>query len=183
MKIKMMSVVIWALGVGGIFCLIAGCSFFNIKEPEDAREEVRLDLNKKRVYIGYPPFKLSGGIPSGGSYSGPGVTNGKFYPEKAGTGHHSVSYCYGGHTASDEIEVVGPKIKVPDPNCPYCHGSGKVYCNPRITCTECRGNGKIWDHTCSDCDGTGKVRAWYKAWLGKKHVRFAGGLGQYIISA
>jgi uncharacterized protein (TIGR02145 family) len=40
------------------------------------------------------PFKLKGGIPLGGTYSGPGVTNGIFYPAIAGAGSHQITYTY-----------------------------------------------------------------------------------------
>jgi PKD repeat protein len=40
------------------------------------------------------PFQLSGGIPEGGSYSGPGVEDGWFYPELAGLGVHTIIYSY-----------------------------------------------------------------------------------------
>jgi len=40
------------------------------------------------------PFKLKGGIPLGGMYSGPGVTNGIFYPAIAGVGTHQITYTY-----------------------------------------------------------------------------------------
>jgi len=40
------------------------------------------------------PFKLKGGIPLGGTYSGPGVTNGIFYPATSGIGTHIIHYTY-----------------------------------------------------------------------------------------
>ena len=40
------------------------------------------------------PFKLKGGIPLGGTYSGAGVTNGIFYPAIAGVGKHQITYTY-----------------------------------------------------------------------------------------
>jgi uncharacterized protein (TIGR02145 family) len=40
------------------------------------------------------PFKLKGGIPLGGTYSGAGVTNGIFYPAIAGIGDHQINYTY-----------------------------------------------------------------------------------------
>ncbi|MCX6252531.1 MAG: hypothetical protein NTX61_17490 [Bacteroidetes bacterium] len=40
------------------------------------------------------PFRLKGGIPLGGNYSGPGVTNGIFYPAIAGVGTHQITYSY-----------------------------------------------------------------------------------------
>ncbi len=40
------------------------------------------------------PFKLKGGIPLGGTYSGTGITNGIFYPAIAGVGTHQINYSY-----------------------------------------------------------------------------------------
>jgi uncharacterized protein (TIGR02145 family) len=40
------------------------------------------------------PFKLKGGIPLGGTYSGPGVTNGIFYPAIASVGTKTITYTY-----------------------------------------------------------------------------------------
>lgn len=49
-----------------------------------------------------PAFSLSGGTPSGGTYSGPGVSNGIFNPSVAGLGTHTISYSMssGGCTGS-----------------------------------------------------------------------------------
>jgi uncharacterized protein (TIGR02145 family) len=40
------------------------------------------------------PIKLKGGIPLGGTYSGPGVLNGIFNPALAGVGTHQINYTY-----------------------------------------------------------------------------------------
>ncbi len=40
------------------------------------------------------PIKLKGGIPLGGTYSGPGVVAGYFYPNLAGVGTHIIKYTY-----------------------------------------------------------------------------------------
>jgi uncharacterized protein (TIGR02145 family) len=40
------------------------------------------------------PIRLKGGIPPGGIYSGPGVSNGYFYPNLAGTGTKTITYSY-----------------------------------------------------------------------------------------
>jgi len=46
-----------------------------------------------QVCAGDAPFPMSGGAPSsGGSYSGPGITNGIFNPASAGVGTHTVYY-------------------------------------------------------------------------------------------
>jgi len=40
------------------------------------------------------PASLAGGSPAGGTYSGPGVVNGVFYPDLAGLGSHTITYTY-----------------------------------------------------------------------------------------
>lgn len=40
------------------------------------------------------PFTLSGGTPSGGTYSGPGVSAGVFNPAVSGSGIHTIAYSY-----------------------------------------------------------------------------------------
>jgi uncharacterized protein (TIGR02145 family) len=40
------------------------------------------------------PIKLKGGIPLGGTYTGPGVSNGYFYPGIAGSGTKTITYTY-----------------------------------------------------------------------------------------
>lgn len=44
--------------------------------------------------IDQSPFQLAGGIPDGGTYSGPGVVNGIFNPAIAGIGNHFITYSY-----------------------------------------------------------------------------------------
>lgn len=56
------------------------------------------------------PIQLTGGLPAGGTYSGPGVSNGVFTPSVAGIGIHTITYTYVSPegcsgTASKTIEV------------------------------------------------------------------------------
>ncbi len=46
------------------------------------------------VCIQEPPFTLTGGNPSGGTYSGDGVTDNVFDPQAAGVGTHTITYYY-----------------------------------------------------------------------------------------
>ena len=46
------------------------------------------------VCIQEPPFELTGGNPTGGTYSGDGVTNNIFDPQAAGVGTHTITYYY-----------------------------------------------------------------------------------------
>ena len=54
-------------------------------------------------------IKLKGGIPLGGTYSGPGVTSGIFYPSIAGAGVHQITYTYTNAalcSASTDVTIV-----------------------------------------------------------------------------
>ncbi|TAH41787.1 MAG: T9SS type A sorting domain-containing protein [Bacteroidetes bacterium] len=60
------------------------------------------------------PFVLTGGSPSGGTYSGPGVSGGQFSPSNAGAGTHTIVYSYTNANActnsiSGTITVVPPQ--------------------------------------------------------------------------
>ncbi len=46
------------------------------------------------VCLTAPAFSLTGGLPTGGTYSGPGVSAGQFNPATAGTGTHTITYSY-----------------------------------------------------------------------------------------
>jgi uncharacterized protein (TIGR02145 family) len=50
--------------------------------------------NDSITTINAQPFRLKGGIPLGGTYTGPGMTNGIFYPAIAGVGTHIITYTY-----------------------------------------------------------------------------------------
>jgi uncharacterized protein (TIGR02145 family) len=61
--------------------------------------------------IGAKPYKLKGGIPLGGTYSGPGVNSvtGVFNPALAGVGTHTITYSYTnayGCEASTSVTIV-----------------------------------------------------------------------------
>lgn len=51
-------------------------------------------LNPDTVCSGAAPYSLSGGLPAGGTYLGPGVSAGVFNPSLAGPGSHSLTYLY-----------------------------------------------------------------------------------------
>ena len=59
-----------------------------------------------------PPITISGGTPTGGTYSGTGVANGDFDPSVAGIGSHTIIYTYSdgngcSNTANETILVDG----------------------------------------------------------------------------
>jgi uncharacterized protein (TIGR02145 family) len=61
------------------------------------------------------PFRLKGGLPSGGTYSGAGVNTGIFYPSIAGIGNHTTTYSYSNtwgctDNATQVISVINPAV-------------------------------------------------------------------------
>ncbi len=93
---------------------------------------VTLDLNDS-VCINSGSFELTGGLPPGGVYSGPGVSAGIFDPLAAGVGVHTISYYYDaepGENGCDEIVATGtievwglPEITADLPNEFVCEGT------------------------------------------------------------
>lgn len=57
------------------------------------------------VCVGWPAFMLTGGSPSGGTYTGPGVAEGWFDPTAAGLGTHQITYTYVGENGCDNSAV------------------------------------------------------------------------------
>lgn len=82
------------------------------------------------ICVNATPFALTGGQPSGGTYSGTGVSNNIFSPAVAGTGSHLITYIYnngGGCSgnASSSITVVSlPNVTVsPAGSISICQGN------------------------------------------------------------
>ncbi|MDF2456562.1 MAG: Kelch repeat type 1-containing protein [Cytophagaceae bacterium] len=59
------------------------------------------------VYSTDSPFALTQGSPSGGTYSGNGVSNNMFDPLTAGIGLHQITYTYGCTSIQRSIQVIG----------------------------------------------------------------------------
>ena len=146
-------------------------------EREVIKTDVTLALEKKRLFIAVPPFDLSGGSPSGGTYEGPGVANNRFSAEKAGVGVHKIVYTYKGVSAWDSIEVFGGRRRRANPSCGICGGTGLVDCVSRIRCPNCS-NGYVCVGPCLECDGTGQVRTIFKLWLGTRDCWDCDGTGK-----
>ena len=69
---------------------------------------VSLSLNPDTVCISVPSYSLTGGSPSGGIYSGAGVSAGNFNPSVAGSGLHNIIYTYtdaNSCTSSDTMQI------------------------------------------------------------------------------
>jgi len=64
-------------------------------------------------------LELSGGSPEGGEYAGPGVQNGLFYPDLAGSGIHTISYHFtdinGCTNSAEQMVVVNDCSGIDDP--------------------------------------------------------------------
>ena len=64
------------------------------------------------VCINTPSFAFTGGTPSGGVYSGPGVTGENLSPSIAGIGNHTITYTYtninGCITSDSKLMTVNP---------------------------------------------------------------------------
>lgn len=71
------------------------------------------------VCVYWPEFELTGGLPEGGIYSGPGVENGWFYPALAGLGTHIITYSY---TDANDCENEATETILVDP----CTGLDEV---------------------------------------------------------
>ena len=97
---------------------------FNIQGTGNANPSVTCPSDLT-VCTGSASFALTGGSPSGGTYSGTGVSSGNFDPVAAGPGTHPITYTYtsGGCSSfctynitvqSPEMDVRGLGISIPD---------------------------------------------------------------------
>ncbi|MGI4875299.1 MAG: CARDB domain-containing protein [Janthinobacterium lividum] len=73
-------------------------------------------------------FALTGGMPAGGAYSGPGVSNGQFNPATAGVGTHTITYTYAdandcANSASQTLTVLPRPTLSVVPDSLLCPGS------------------------------------------------------------
>jgi len=79
------------------------------------------------VCLNATPVTLTGGLPIGGTYSGPGVSGGQFDPSVSGTGSHTIIYSYTANnctgTASQTITVDALPIVSTPASQTVCNGS------------------------------------------------------------
>jgi hypothetical protein len=70
--------------------------------------------------VNWPAQELNGGFPEGGEYSGPGVSNGYFYPAEAGTGTHTLTYTFadenGCENFSEQLVYVDGCVGIEEPD-------------------------------------------------------------------
>lgn len=68
---------------------------------------VTLNIPVTTVCVNWPAFALTGGSPSSGTYSGPGVSSGNFNPAVAGVGNQTITYTYtDGNNCTDTAQQV-----------------------------------------------------------------------------
>ena len=86
--------------------------------------------NYNTVCVNTSPFALTGGSPSGGIYSGPGVSGGIFNPSTAGAGTHTITYTYtdanGCSAAASSaiiVKAIPPAAIFPSGSLSLCTGS------------------------------------------------------------
>jgi len=78
---------------------VAGCSA-SATQPITVNQSPNvtfvLPANLDTVHPAFPPFQLTGGLPAGGTYSGPGIPVGSntFTPSLAGPGYWQIDYTY-----------------------------------------------------------------------------------------
>ncbi|MDD3875876.1 MAG: gliding motility-associated C-terminal domain-containing protein [Bacteroidales bacterium] len=76
--------------------------------------------------------EILNGFPSGGSFSGPGVTGSNFNPQNAGTGTHSISYTYiNGYGCQNTVSVQtivypSPIVSISGLQSEYCQNSAPI---------------------------------------------------------
>lgn len=93
------------------------------------------------VCLNATPFLLTGGAPTGGTYSGAGVSNGIFNPATAGTGTHTISYnytavngCTGIATTTITVRALPVATTSPTGTTAICQGSTlSINTNPGYT--------------------------------------------------
>ena len=87
---------------------------------------VNLVLNPDTVCINASVYALTGGSPSGGTYSGPGVSAGNFDPGVAGVGLHNIIYTYADSNNCSNSDTVQILVDV-------CTGTQTVSANQSIS--------------------------------------------------
>jgi len=69
-------------------------------------------------------FPLTGGLPLGGTYSGPGVNNNQFDPASAGVGTHTITYSYTNPNTGCSNSTTNTILVNPLPPVPVITGNG-----------------------------------------------------------
>jgi len=70
----------------------SGCSVSKTRNVQVFAVDNIVVTNVNPVCVSNPDFELTNGFPTTGTYSGDGVSGGRFYPQSAGVGTHIISY-------------------------------------------------------------------------------------------
>ncbi|MBE0642000.1 MAG: hypothetical protein IH599_08190, partial [Bacteroidales bacterium] len=109
----------------------------------DPLPAVSLILNPDGVCVNASAFALSGGSPSGGTYSGQGINLGLFDPSSTGIGVYTITYTYADangcqNSATDMITVNPLPVVIINPAAPViCEGESVLLSVPA-------GNSYLW---------------------------------------
>ncbi|MEE4178342.1 MAG: choice-of-anchor D domain-containing protein [Bacteroides sp.] len=91
------------------------------------------------------PITLSGGLPSGGQYTGPGVSSGVFYPLVAGPGIHTLIYTYSSTSGCQgSAQVMIEVLEAPDCSSPTNLAAFDITFNSALLSWTSGGNETQW---------------------------------------
>jgi hypothetical protein len=92
--------------------LSTGCESPRVTVPATLVTSNPTCPSNSTVCITTAPFVLTGGLPAGGTYSGPGVSNGVFSPALAGSGVKTITYTICGLSCTFTIDVKNPPAQI-----------------------------------------------------------------------
>ena len=101
---------------------------------------------------------LTGGIPTGGVYSGVGVSNGIFDPNTAGVGTHSITYTYTNSFGCIDSVAENLVVLESNPSPINILATGRSICNGSST--------RIWLDSLSNTLYSGRMWVWYEGACG-----------------
>ena len=101
---------------------------------------------------------LTGGIPTGGVYSGVGVSNGIFDPNAAGVGTHSITYTYTNSFGCIDSVAENLVVFESNPSPINILATGRSICNGSST--------RIWLDSLSNTLYSGRMWVWYEGACG-----------------
>jgi hypothetical protein len=93
--------------------------------------------NQTAICADVVAFNLTGGVPAGGTYSGPGVNNNQFDPIIAGTGTHTITYTYTDANTGCSNSATNTILVNPLPPVPTISVNGTTFTSSAI-------NGNQW---------------------------------------
>ncbi len=97
--------------------------------------------NQSAVCVDVPVFALTGGIPSGGTYSGPGISNNQLNAAVAGAGTHPITYTYTDPATGCSDSVSKTIVIYPLPPVPTISVNGSTFTSSAATGNQWYRNG------------------------------------------